>query len=274
MPTQQRDMSRIMVDPDRLIHQDDALAFIIWDLDNDGQYEATYGTGIHFGIIEDLLPKERARLNKSKLPIMFGRTALLYGHRVVSFWPANQPKYFSPRIPNNNEGLNSPQFNQLIIQHALPLLLQEGTIDQETLWYDGESNYMGPVGGAGQAVQAPPAQRYKVMDREMTYTEILSVLHTGDSRARAVIKNWICRSPEQAFADVRSRLQCGKPPIWTVPKKEDLPRGVGVPVGEAAQGVEFHSQKSLNRAWDEEMRRRVSCVRRRRRLVGRLIAVW
>lgn len=270
MPTQQKDMTRIMVDPDRLLQEDDALAFIVWDLDNDGQYEITYGTGIHFGIIQDLLPNERTRLNKSKLPLIFGRAGSLYGHRVVSFWPVNQARYFTPRVPGqNNENINSPQFNQIIIQHALPLLLQEGTIDQDTLWYDGESNYMGPVGGAGQASQSPPAQRYKVMDREMTFTEIMSVLHAGDSRARAVVKNWICRNPDPVFKDVKSRLQCKPEPIWTVPRKEDLPRGVGVPIGEAAQGVEFHSQRSLNRAWDEEMRRRVS---RRLRLAGRLMA--
>ncbi len=260
------------LDPDSLWgygEDETAVPFIVWDHNNDGQYEVSVGpkTKTHRYIYQ-YVDFDYDSLKSSKLPVIFGRTGVKEvgdkAFKIVTFWPSDRADYFAA-VRNHNQDYqddDGERFNQLIARQILPLLLREGVIDSTYRWFDTNSLYRGPVSRKSRKPKTP-VMKFNMNGREYTYTELMGMLHSGDQQTRAMVMDFLCRSTEPQLKDVQSRLECNKPrpQMWTLPRKVDI--------GHQPGAVDFRSQKSLNRAWEAEMSRRVS---RRRRLARRLLA--
>lgn len=262
---------------DEVLGNAGAFPFIVWDLDNDGQYEVSEGGAgqVHWRIVESLGVEDLAVLNQSTLPIVMGRTGVWVtgstAYKVVTFWQSDRVELFTTntiRKQFNHEDMSlfrsnsfKGDFDQFIAKNILPLLLKEGVIDRSYRWFDSSSRYRGLVSRQSRKPKTKVV-KFNMNGREYTYTELMSMLHTGDQQTRAMVTDFLCRSTEPQLKDVQSRLECNKPrpKMWTMPRKVDI--------GHQPGAVDFRSQKSLNRAWEEEMSRRMS---RRARLARRLL---
>ncbi len=298
MVTPLQDLKDRWLDPDTVYSGGyDAVPFIVWDLNNDGQYEVSVGEdgAVHWNIINQLSLDELAVINQSTLPIVMGRTGQWRVQKpklnsnfwdsdrsssasgvfdIVTFWPVDRVNMFWTNTVakqfetgGHSGGIfrRNPfkgDFDQFIARTILPLLLKEGVISSWYRWFDSTSRYRGLVSRKSRKPKTP-VMKFNMNGREYTYTELMGMLHSGDQQTRAMVTDFLCRSTEPQLKDVQSRLECNKPrpQMWTLPRKVDI--------GHQPGAVDFRSQKSLNRAWEAEMSRRVS---RRRRLARRLLA--
>ncbi len=253
------------VTPDGLFYQyfDPVMPFIIGDFNNDGQYEIVRGDEdqTHRDIEETLITyKMTQNLNSSRLPLVQGRTGKDAYGLIVAFWKAGRSTLKLEPLTDGQE--DDPEyFNQWIEQQILPLLLKEKIITPDTIWFDSQARYRGTVVDTQQT--KGQEKFYDVGGRSMTYMDVMTALHAGDATARQQVTNFICQSTDRVFDQVRSRLMCGR----QKPQQPMQPRRVEIGPHHP-RGVDFRSQKSLNRAWEEEMSRRIS---RRLRLARLLV---
>lgn len=250
--------------PDNIFFDyDPVMTFILGDFNNDGNYEIIRGKAdqTHEELERTLSYAMKNSLADSDLPVIQGRTGRDAYGLMVAFWKAGRTLMggYGPTTDGRED--DPAYFNQLIEKQTLPFLLQQKIITPETIWYDSQGNYRGlVVESTPQGSQDDPL--YDVGGRSMTYMDVMTALHAGDARTRQQVTNFICQSTDRVFDQVRSRLMCGRQkPQPVQPRRVEI--GPHHP-----RGVDFRSQKSLNRAWEAEMGRRLS---RRARLARLLV---
>lgn len=279
-----------------------ALAFVVVDANLDGVYDTVLkGRGseaVHRLIVQ--YPKHAKifqTMPEGSLPPICGRTITSGTHHLVAFWPTTRYELLTrqgARIFPRGYFKNDIPLGEYLGSQILPLLLQKKIVRQDTVVFDhtgrnlslGEPNYQSnseviltedlpsdiqlleelgvPIGDDSPTLSVGQAgeEIFNVGGQNYTFMELLAILHAGNASQRQQVAEFICSQTGPRFERVKQRVDCQpstrKQKIWTQPRN--------VQVGE--HGVDFRSQRSLNRAWEAEMAKRIS----RRRRLARILA--
>ncbi len=280
-----------------------AVAFVVIDANQDGIYDTVLrGQGneaVHRKIVRYKRHWELIKqLPQGSLPPICGRTLISPDHHLVAFWPTTRYQLLTEGgryIFGKGHFNNDIDLHQYLGSQILPLLLQKKLVTQDTIVFDHFGHNMSlkrsrkpedrptqsdielleslgvPVVLDSDRTQFPQdsdattslrgEEIYNVGGQNYTFMELLAILHAGNASERSQAMAFICSQSGGRFDQVKQRLNCQQSTqkkVWTEPRN--------VQVGE--HGVDFRSQRSLNRAWEAEMAKRFS---RRRRLARILV---
>lgn len=199
---------------------------------------------------------------------MAGRlTDDLQGVGVVAFWDElhatdigfysvdTENHYSGPQAIEGFEGSYvrnpSPNYGTIIRTVILPLLKSQKFIQDNFVWFNERARFQGFVGQASETIPQKVERRFDLPNGSFTFSELAGMLHSGTAEKRAIVRDLVCRSTDAELQPLKERVNCQ---MKKPPGRSKIYLGPG--------GVEFRSQRSLNRAWDTVQARRARLAMR------------